>query len=606
MVRMGGAVRFEESVVVNASPEAMWPLAADTERVNRATGLPRVHYAATNRAGGGSTTVAEYRAGRVPIARWTEDPFEWQAPLFYHVQRRYHWGPIALFRGGMQLTPTDDGQTSVRVWADLEPRGPLGWLAVQAIGRLGIRRGVEQVERFGNYLRGESDSPFPTLLHATTDEAPDAPWTRINAEHVGPELVDRLRRHVTRNPDPDIVDMRPFALADAWQSDRNDVLRLFLEATAAGVLVMHWDVLCPHCRAAKARYASMAQIAPRAFCASCAVSYQADFERNVELRFDVAPSVRRVVQASYCQAGPMNTPHRVARQTVSAHGITSLEADFEDGRYRLVSRQSEGSVNVEVGFERSSGLSTRIIAVDAEHMRPAALQLTAGAAHLSIANHLDVALTLDLERSEWPDTLATPAHVSTLNTFRDLFSTDVLGAGQQVAVGRLTFVGFGVDDASGLYASLGQGRAFRVIESAMHTALKVAAAHRGVVSGALGETVLVTFTSPSAGLTAARAVQRAMAGTSSAGGVDMSRVLRSAVHDGPCLAASIGNRVEYFGTTPRLALSMLEGARGGEIVVSPEVAALAGANGQAPGWTRVAYASGSGRGSGSGTVEPAA
>ena len=32
-----------------------------------------------------------------------------------------------------------------------------------------------------------------------------------------------------------------------------------------------------------------AHLEPNAFCASCATAYEADFDRNVELRFDVSP-----------------------------------------------------------------------------------------------------------------------------------------------------------------------------------------------------------------------------------------------------------------------------------------------------------------------------
>jgi len=142
---------------------------------------------------------------------------------------------------------------------------------------------MDQVERFGTYLSGETESPFPTLERGNEQaESPEvvdkrllrAPWDRLSRLAAAPDLVARLRRPLEHAPDLDVLKMRPLRLADAWQMDRLDVLSLFLHATQAGIVVMHWDVLCPHCLTAKASTASLAHLEPNAFCASCATAYE--------------------------------------------------------------------------------------------------------------------------------------------------------------------------------------------------------------------------------------------------------------------------------------------------------------------------------------------
>ena len=58
---MGGGVRTERQELFRVSREALWPLIADTERLNRETGLPPVHFSFEPRAAGGSTLHAEAR-----------------------------------------------------------------------------------------------------------------------------------------------------------------------------------------------------------------------------------------------------------------------------------------------------------------------------------------------------------------------------------------------------------------------------------------------------------------------------------------------------------------------------------------------------------------
>src|SRR5947208_2055149 len=70
---------------------------------------------------------------------------------------------------------------------------------------------------------------------------------RLRQFGIRPALVERLAAHLATADDPDVLRMRPFALADRWGEPRLDVLRMFLYATRSGLLDLEWDVLCPNC-----------------------------------------------------------------------------------------------------------------------------------------------------------------------------------------------------------------------------------------------------------------------------------------------------------------------------------------------------------------------
>src|SRR5512135_615877 len=86
---------------LQSSPEALWPLIADTNRFNRDSEVPAI-----TQSGEADTTNARrhLRMTRfgVPI-EWTEDPFEWVRPYRYGVVRRYMQGPVKEMRTLAQM-----------------------------------------------------------------------------------------------------------------------------------------------------------------------------------------------------------------------------------------------------------------------------------------------------------------------------------------------------------------------------------------------------------------------------------------------------------------------------------------------------------------------
>ena len=144
------------------SPELLWPLVADTERLNRALRLPPVAFAAVF-VGGRSALQGEMRLGRITLARWIEHPFDWEAPHHYSVRREYSSGPFHELVGGVELTAIEDG-CEVRAWVDLEPRNLVGTLlGREIIAPRSTRAVLAQCRLFERFLRGEAPSPFPQL-----------------------------------------------------------------------------------------------------------------------------------------------------------------------------------------------------------------------------------------------------------------------------------------------------------------------------------------------------------------------------------------------------------------------------------------------------------
>jgi len=140
---------------LRSSPEALWPLVADTNRFNRDTGLPPVHKCSVS--SNARRCLRFLKLGMV--VEWEEEPFEWVRPHRFGVVRRYVKGPVAQMRVLAELQPRPAGGSRLvyRVWAT--PRNLLGLLAIPAqIGRLSAR-GILSLDKgdlwAGSPLRGE-------------------------------------------------------------------------------------------------------------------------------------------------------------------------------------------------------------------------------------------------------------------------------------------------------------------------------------------------------------------------------------------------------------------------------------------------------------------
>ena len=150
--------------LLQASPDALWPLVSDTNRFNRDTGVPAVEHPPgdTTRLANARQRLRLYRFG-IPV-EWEEEPFEWIRPSRFGVERRYTKGPVAEMRVLVELTPQRSGGTHLvyQVWA--RPRNALGLVAVRAdpevaelLAQPGSGVGAEQLHAT---LKGLDDERF--------------------------------------------------------------------------------------------------------------------------------------------------------------------------------------------------------------------------------------------------------------------------------------------------------------------------------------------------------------------------------------------------------------------------------------------------------------
>ncbi len=170
--------------------------------------------------------------------------------------------------------------------------------------------------------------PVPRARRAVNRALLDQRLGQLAGAGLRPEVIGLLQERILKGSDDQLTRIRPFALADLWAADRLEVLRLFLHATSAGLFQLQWELMCPNCRVPKAETSSLVQLPVQFHCDTCGISYDADLDQRVELRFSVHPAIRRADEQVYCIGGPLRMPHAVAQQYIRPHEDRRVDLDL--------------------------------------------------------------------------------------------------------------------------------------------------------------------------------------------------------------------------------------------------------------------------------------
>ena len=559
---------------LKSSPASLWPFVADTNRFNRDTGVPKLEIQPGQKRLPNARRKVRLSIYGLPV-EWEEQPFEWVRPMRFGVERVYSKGPMACLKVLGELTPKQEGGTHLTYEIRATPRNIIGVVAIplQINFVMGpkLRAAIEkydelasagaQAEATGN---STSQSTFDLLRLASLKEKLIADVQSMDDPEQGVAIANRLADFIEHGDDLAVSSIRAYQLADEWHEPRRLVLEICLRATRAGLLDFQWDLLCPLCRGAKQSGLSLKDINTEVHCSTCKIDFTVNFDRYVELTFRPNPSVRRVEVPSFCVGSPEWTPHVVAQQLLPAGDKREITLPLEIGNYRLRALELQGSQNVTVSPE---GASSAHVTVSNNGWSHDALHVSEKVA-LSLKNETEAEQLLILERMEWSDQATTAAEVTALQMFRDLFAAEALRPGEQISVGTLTILFTDLRHSTQLYREIGDATAFGRVMNHFDIVRKAIADNDGAVVKTIGDAVMAVFRSAADGLGAMLEVQQALA-TPPEGTLPLA--LKAGLNTGPCIALTLNDRLDYFGSTVNMA-ARLEGlSSGSDVIISRSV-----------------------------------
>jgi len=547
-------------------PERMWPLLSDTARFNEAMKTPKYQMEEIPQADGTILRLARTRFGRVEL-EWEERPYEWVENRRFTQTRLFRKGPFRRF-GPVFRIDADDAGSRASYELVVEPANSFGRLLLLFgfMARAGkmVDRLVRRAARHASGIESQVFDYRPPPLPAGAAARLDAMVARLEAGPYAHGLARRLADHVTNAQEVDLMRLRPKALASAWGVQERDVIELALAAVREGLLDLRWDLLCPRCRGAKATAGSLDRLPTGAHCPSCNIDYGRDFARNVELTFHPAAAIRPIAGGEYCLSGPGGTPHVKVQQILAPGEVREVEAMLPAGDYRL--RTLEPSRETDIAYD--GGPFPELVA-SPEGVAAGSPSLPG---IIRFRNEAGREATFVIESRDWIREALTAHQVTTLQSFRDLFADQVLRPGDEVGIERVTLMFSDLKGSTALYERVGDAGAYRLVREHFAFLAETVRRHDGAIVKTIGDAVMAAFGDPAKAVRAAIAIQSRVEGFNARHGPE-SIAIKLGLHQGPCIAVTLNDRLDYFGTTVNLAARLQGESRGGDIVISEALAA---------------------------------
>jgi class 3 adenylate cyclase len=398
-----------------------------------------------------------------------------------------------------------------------------------------------------------------------------------------PAVAIAIEQHVKEAPDRELSRINVLDFAARRRLDEERVIGAFLHAARLGLFELSWNILCPGCGGVLDSNATLKSVNREEYtCALCAAGYEPTLDEMVEVAFTVNARVRRIAAhdpdtllfAEYMRqvfwSSGIDLPEGNAYERVLEQVVLD-RVELPPGEKAIRSLQIPGQfcilfdpVTHSAQFLDVKGDATRecqsLTVVFNKRQPPTGnVTMRPGPLHLVLDNRTDqrVLPAVWIAGPEMHDLLGkrkrflTAKRLLTNQTFRDIYRTDTLDVDQRLKITSLTFLFTDLKGSTELYERVGDLVAYDMVREHFRVLHQVVASHAGAVVKTIGDAVMATFATPDQAVAAALEMRDAMPKLHARAHRDL--VLKIGVHEGPCLAVMVNDRLDYFGQTVNIA-----------------------------------------------------
>jgi class 3 adenylate cyclase len=399
-----------------------------------------------------------------------------------------------------------------------------------------------------------------------------------------PAAVAAIEALVRDGADPDLnrINVLEFASGHGLVADR--ALDAFLHSSRLGLFDMSWNVLCPGCGGVLGANPSLHNVHSADYnCAICAAGYEATLDEVVEVSFTVNAGVRKIAAhsphtlpmwdyvrqmfwASGLQLPPQARFDELMQRVVldwvelGAGEKASMSVQLPEGFAILFDPVAHAAMFMEVAGEPTrerqelSVVFNKVQAPTGRHsFRPGPLRIT-------LENRTDTRVlpAIYMAGDELHEMLSkrrkflTAKQLLTNQTFRNLFSSEALTVDQRLKITNLTFVFTDLKASTELYERVGDLQAYDLVKAHFGVLGEAVQQESGAVVKTIGDAVMATFATPDRGMAAVLRMRAAMRALNERNGCE-DLMLKIGIHEGPCLAVTLNDRLDYFGQTVNIA-----------------------------------------------------
>ena len=411
-----------------------------------------------------------------------------------------------------------------------------------------------------------------------------------------PGAVTAIEALIDDGTDRQLCRVNVLSFASRYGLDEEKAIGGFLHAARLGLFDLTWNVLCPGCGGVLDVTHTLKSVHKEAYdCALCACGYEPTLDEMVEVAFTVNPRVRRIAA---------HDPHSLPpweyfRQIFWGSGLDLPETGFEE----LMEEVTIDSIELPPGQKAQMSLqmpaeflivfepvthAAHFIDVKGEPTRErqnlalifnkvqaptVTTEMRPGPLRLALENRTELR-TLP---SVWiaGDTLhhmlgrrkpfLTAKRLLTNQIFRDIYRTDTLDVDQGLKLTSLTFLFTDLKGSTELYDRVGDLVAYDLVREHFRVLNEIVASEAGAVVKTIGDAVMATFSTPDRALAAALRMRESVRV------IKNDLLIKIGIHEGPCLAVTLNDRLDYFGQTVNIAARVQNLADSQAILVTKSV-----------------------------------
>jgi class 3 adenylate cyclase len=393
-----------------------------------------------------------------------------------------------------------------------------------------------------------------------------------------PGVAAAMEQLIRDGEDRQLVRINVLKFAKDRDLGEEAVIGGFLHASRLGLFELKWNVLCPGCGGVLDSSQQLRSVHKEAYdCALCSRAYEPTLDEMVEVAFTVSPRVRKIAA---------HDPHLLPvweyfRQIFWGSGIDLPETGLED----ILEEITIDSIELSPGekAQMSVQLPAEFVIVfepvtHAAHFIDVKGEPTRERQNLSLIYNKVFAPTVTTEMRPGPLRLAvenksdvralpslwiaghalhdlmgkrrpflTAKRLLTNQTFRDIYRTDTLDVDQGLKITSLTFLFTDLKGSTELYERVGDLVAYDLVRAHFRVLNEIVASEAGAVVKTIGDAVMATFATPDRALAAALRMRK------SVHELKKDLLIKIGIHEGPCLAVTLNDRLDYFGQTVNIA-----------------------------------------------------
>jgi class 3 adenylate cyclase len=426
------------------------------------------------------------------------------------------------------------------------------------------------------------------------------------AREWSPKVLEKLESLIRTGDDEELFRINPPRFAADRGIAESEAIDAFLHGARQGMFQMEWNLVCPTCGDPVDSFRSLNKVNTHFYCTVCDLNSEATLDDFIHVDFTLSPEIRDIAyhHPESLSIEDYHLKYHFNRSAAMPNGprfidaapgfIKALSWLGPGQKKRFEIETTGGSITFNDMMHHLSAAVT-VSGAPAEKPQPVTVRLEGGKLvpgqsvvgpgklvftvenrTASRASMMILSFPPGFTRSSLVfEPFLSGKKLISIQTFRELFSTEVIQASEGIGVRDITILFTDLQGSTALYERIGDLKAFSLVHQHFERLGTVINEYSGVFIKTIGDAVMASFLNPVDAVKAGLEMNKEIARFNRAF-TSRDMILKIGIHKGACIAVTLNDRLDYFGQTVNTA-SRVQGLAGPEeIYLTDEVFSFPG------------------------------